>query len=391
MKQGGGGKEYSFLDDAKVGGDVGSRSTSANEIRALLDSVQPGLSMQRKYGGEKRNRELLLKVGSCIAYGSVSVSITLFNKAIFSVYKFEFPAFLTLLQVSMTAVFMLSLGRARVFRYCDEGKLAIQWSTAKQVFPLAFFWMLYVQSGVIALRYLTVPMFGVLRRATTLLTAAGEYLAFGTVTPASSMLSVVVMVSGAAMAGATDLSFSAKGYAWVSVCIASTAAYLILIRKIGKNTGLNQHALLLYNNLLSLPMILAWFMLATDEPSRVLSAPQLLDPRFLVFLLVSVSQAFLLNLCIFWCTTANSPLATTIVGAYGMKNQGSRGEAPSLQDYRRRAELFARVSPALDEIPLDRKPRPFRKDNVALIYPRTVSVSKHDPARQLCVFKPLLL
>ena len=30
------------------------------------------------------------------------------------------------------------------------------------------------------------------------------------------------------------------------------------------------------------------------------------------FLVISASQAFLLNLCIFWCTTVNSPLATTV-------------------------------------------------------------------------------
>lgn len=141
------------------------------------------------------------------------------------------------------------------------------------------------------------------------------------------MLSIVVMVTGAAMAGSTDLSFSAKGYAWVAVCVASTAAYLILIRMIGENTGLNQHALLLYNNLLAFPMILAWFALGTDEPRRVLSAPQLLDPRFLIFLFVSVSQAFLLNLCIFWCTTVNSALVTTIVGAYASEHRDQRGEA----------------------------------------------------------------
>ena len=34
-----------------------------------------------------------------------------------------------------------------------------------------------------------------------------------------------------------------------------------------------------------------------------------------LFLLLSASQAFLLNLCIFWCTTINSPLATTVTGA----------------------------------------------------------------------------
>ena len=58
----------------------------------------------------------------------------------------------------------------------------------------------------------------------------------------------------------------------------------------------------------------AWFLFATDEPAGVASAPQLRDPRFCAFLLVSASQAFLLNLCIFWCTTTNSPLATTVTG-----------------------------------------------------------------------------
>ena len=29
---------------------------------------------------------------------------------------------------------------------------------------------------------------------------------------------------------------------------------------------------------------------------------------------MSVSQAFLLNVCIFYCTTTNSPLATTVTG-----------------------------------------------------------------------------
>lgn len=37
--------------------------------------------------------------------------------------------------------------------------------------------------------------------------------------------------------------------------------------------------------------------------------------RLQLFLLLSASQAFLLNLCIFWCTTVNSPLATTVTGA----------------------------------------------------------------------------
>lgn len=257
---------------------------------------------------------------SCLAYGIVSVSITLFNKAIFSVYNFEYPAFVALVQVILSIAFMILLSESRVIdfelRSGRGGLLGLKWAATKKIFPLAFFWMLYVQSGLQALNYLTVPMFGVLRRSTTLITVLGEYLVFGRVTQASSMAAILVMVSGAALAGATDLSFNATGYAWVGVCVVSTAAFLILIRTLGKELGLNQHALLLYNNVISLPMVLGWFLLATDEPKNVLSATQWQDPSFVVFLLISASQAFLLNLCMFWCTTVNSALVTTIVGKY---------------------------------------------------------------------------
>ena len=49
------------------------------------------------------------------------------------------------------------------------------------------------------------------------------------------------------------------------------------------------------------------------QPARLLATS---DTNLQVFLLVSASQAFLLNLCIFWCTTTNSPLATTVTGAH---------------------------------------------------------------------------
>lgn len=244
-------------------------------------------------------------------------------------------------QVALSLCFMAALHAGRAL---DCGGMP-RWAVAKSVAPLAILWMLYVQSGVIALRYLTVPMYSVLRRATTLLVVAGEYFAFAKVPTPAAAAAIAAMAAGAAIAGSADLAFSAPGYAWVAVCVVSTAAYLILIRLLGDKTGargwgavgrrlaglpaarapspnppppepagLNQHALLFYNNLISLPLMAAFFFLATDEPAGVAAAPQLRDPRFVAFLLLSASQAFLLNLCIFWCTTINSPLATTVTG-----------------------------------------------------------------------------
>ena len=50
-------------------------------------------------------------------------------------------------------------------------------------------------------------------------------------------VSISVMVTGAIIAGATDLSYSLPGYIWVAICAVSTAAYLLLIRKLSDKTG----------------------------------------------------------------------------------------------------------------------------------------------------------
>lgn len=181
------------------------------------------------------------------------------------------------------------------------------------MFPLALFWWLYVVSGVTALRYLNVPMFSVLRRSTTLLVVGGEYIALGRSPSGRALSTLVVMVAGAALAGLGDPTYSAPGYAWVAVCVVSTAAYLILIRTLKDSTGMDEGTLLLYNNLIALPLMAAVVALS-GEGHAALAYPHLTEPRFLAFLVISASQAFLLNICIFRCTLVNSPLATNVTG-----------------------------------------------------------------------------
>ena len=120
------------------------------------------------------------------------MSITLFNKAVFSYYHFPYPNLVTTLQITVSLVYMAILARFKVMRFdrlsLDMAKqarlraLVQSWpveqpalpgvwphlcmrpqpelrSSPVQVFPLAFFWWLYVVSGVTALRFLTVPMY----------------------------------------------------------------------------------------------------------------------------------------------------------------------------------------------------------------------------------------
>ena len=122
------------------------------------------------------------KLIACLSYGSVSVSITLFNKAVFSVYGFHYPNFVTTLQILVSILYMHILRGIGAFQFSPltargAKQVTLAWPPKAvftvqtqayrvspldihvQILPLVFCWWLYVVSGVTALRYLTVPMF----------------------------------------------------------------------------------------------------------------------------------------------------------------------------------------------------------------------------------------
>ena len=39
------------------------------------------------------DKQAVKKLTACLSYGTVSVSMTLFNKAVFSIYQFNYPSF----------------------------------------------------------------------------------------------------------------------------------------------------------------------------------------------------------------------------------------------------------------------------------------------------------
>ena len=82
-----------------------------------------------------------------------------------------------------------------------------------------------------------VPPRSVIRRSTTLLVVSGEFWLFNKRPTRRSLAALLLMVGGAIFAGLTDLTYNLKGYVWVSICVVSTAAYLLLIRKLQESTG----------------------------------------------------------------------------------------------------------------------------------------------------------
>ncbi|KAK3243877.1 hypothetical protein CYMTET_46492 [Cymbomonas tetramitiformis] len=249
------------------------------------------------------------QASACLAYGTISVTLTLTQKTVFQIYTFNYPAFVTLMQILTSLSLMHSL---KAMGYIEFQTFRV--GSAKQTWPLAASWWLYVVSGVTALRYLNVPMFSVLRRITTILVVLGEIALFNKRPSPASGVALLMMTAGAVIAGATDLTYNFLGYFYVSVCVVSTAAYLLLIRRLREQTGLDEISLLYYNNFLGLPLMALWLLFGTDELRDVFSYPHITSPFFVACLLFSAAQAFALNICIFRCTSINSPLATSVTG-----------------------------------------------------------------------------
>ncbi|PXF41776.1 putative UDP-sugar transporter [Gracilariopsis chorda] len=286
-----------------------SESVKLLSSRSYSTPITVSTVESRKDVAPQQSQSIMLSLAVCLLYGGTSVCITFFNKAIFSVYEFHFPCFLTLLQITV-CLFILTVANAFRFIKLTTPTFAL----IKHVYPLTLCWWTYVISGIAALRYLNIPMFSTLRKSTALIVLILEALLLSKHSKPSIWVSIFVMVTGGIIAGVTDLSFSREGYVLVLLCCVATALYLILIVKLGKHPSLDTFSLLYFNNLLSFPLMLFYILAFTTELKEVPQYQHIRSSKFWAFLLFSAAQATLLNVAIFLCTRLNSPLATTVTG-----------------------------------------------------------------------------
>ncbi|CAK7345412.1 unnamed protein product [Dovyalis caffra] len=196
----------------------------------------------------------------------------------------------------------------------------VPFKTLLHTLPLALSYLLYMLVTMESVRAINVPMYTTLRRTTVAFTMIVEYLLTGRKhslrvvgSAASEMdldfISVGIILLGAFVAGARDLSFDAYGYAVVFVANICTAIYLASIARIGnkmrsfsyaidcyevsklcliydaisilsgKSSNLNSFGLMWCNGIICGPILLFWTSIRGDlEAMR--NFPFLLDPGF---------------------------------------------------------------------------------------------------------------
>ncbi|KAG5564380.1 hypothetical protein RHGRI_000542 [Rhododendron griersonianum] len=192
--------------------------------------------------------------------------------------------------------------------------------TLVHTLPLAFSYLLYMVVSMESVRGISVPMYTTLRRTTIAFTMVMEYIFVGQKHSLSVVCTVAIIILGALVAGARDLSYDSYSYAVVFISNICTAVYLASVARVdvvliflGKSSGLNSFGLMWCNGLLCGPILLCWTFIRGDL-ELTMNFPYLLFPGFQVVMLLSCILAFLLNYSVFLNTTLNSALTQTICG-----------------------------------------------------------------------------
>lgn len=251
--------------------------------------------------------------------GLLSIATVFLNKGIFQVYKFHAPATLVAGQMAVSVgsiVFMNVCGIIQPTKFC--------WKTFKKVGLMSTFFLGKLVLDMAALSIVNIPMYGVLKSATTPFVLLLDWLLRAKSANRKIQLAVMCMTLGGVIAGAGDLTFDPLGYILALCSAFASAAYVVTVGKLGDETNVDSFALLLYNSLWSLPGSII-LMVLTNELGKMDIGLFLGSAPFLFCFMISCLSALLLNYATYLCTLVNDSLTTSVVGRLKSIVQGAFG------------------------------------------------------------------
>eukprot|EP00930_Biecheleria_cincta_P030093 TRINITY_DN20885_c0_g1_i1.p1 TRINITY_DN20885_c0_g1~~TRINITY_DN20885_c0_g1_i1.p1 ORF type:complete len:377 (-),score=54.16 TRINITY_DN20885_c0_g1_i1:77-1207(-) len=166
----------------------------------------------------------------------------------------------------------------------------------------------------VAMKRTSLPVYNALKRLQPVYAMVQDWLIRGNVPVGGEMLGVVLISVGTLVASIGDLEFDLQGYALALIAAGCQSLYLVLARRAQDEVpGLSSMDLLFYTAFFNSALFLPLSAMELDDVRSFLSGPGELM-RLAQFLLPYVILGAFLNYATFWCTSANSPLATAVAG-----------------------------------------------------------------------------
>jgi len=202
---------------------------------------------------------------SIVGYAFSSVAMTLINKA--AVKAFQYPYWLSMLQNATTLVFAVVIGTVFLPHSDRFGfRLKVDPSVLRVWMPAVTMFVAMLISSLSAMEYISVPSVLVFRSVTPLVTSCVAVPVLGTIPSASEWYSLLLIFVGALSYLIADPDFSLPGYAWMVVNLVAASAYHVYVKSVINQLKPSTMDLVLWNNLLSLPIIFGLGMLL-DHPT----------------------------------------------------------------------------------------------------------------------------
>ncbi|QEU58800.1 Hvg1/Vrg4 [Kluyveromyces lactis] len=256
---------------------------------------------------------------SIAAYCFSSIMMTVTNKFVVNLKGFNMNFVMLFVQaaVCVNLLFFLRLLGYAKFRPLNR-------TDAKNWFPITIFLVLMIYTSSKSLQYLAVPIYTIFKNLTIILIAYGEVLFFGGSVTAMELSSFLLMVLSSVVATLGDQQALKKtadagaplfniGYMWMFINCLSSAAFVLVMRKRIKLTNFKDFDTMFYNNILSMPVLLALSFLMEDWSTENLTKN--LSRDSVTAMIISGMTAVCISYCSGWCVRVTSSTTYSMVGA----------------------------------------------------------------------------
>ncbi|KAL8674370.1 MAG: hypothetical protein Q9168_001230 [Polycauliona sp. 1 TL-2023] len=265
-----------------------------------------------------------------LSYCGSSILMTVTNKYVLSGFGFNLNFFLLAVQSIVCVVAIQMCKSAGIITYRDFNT-----DEARKWFPVSLLLISTIYTSTKALQFLSIPVYTIFKNLTIILIAYGEVLWFGGSVTGMALFSFGLMVFSSVIAAWADIQHalqnyghseteaSAKvstlnaGYMWMLFNCICSAAFVLGMRKRIKLTNFKDFDTMFYNNVLSIPILLASSLLLENWSSANLEInfPPSQRNRIIAAMFFSGLSSVFISYTSAWCVRVTSSTTYSMVGA----------------------------------------------------------------------------
>ncbi|KAL8281186.1 hypothetical protein RQP46_006544 [Phenoliferia psychrophenolica] len=264
-----------------------------------------------------------------LCYCIASICMTVINKFVVSGSHFSMNFLLLAIQSTVCVSCVFASKRIGLITFRDLDR-----DDARKWFPISFLLVTVIYTGSKSLQYLSIPIYTIFKNLTIILIAYGELLWFGGFITGLTLVSFGLMVVSSLAAAWSDISGavwgapvalaiesvkskSNIGYVWMIINCIVSAGYVLAMRKRIKVTNFRDWDTMMYNNLLSIPVLVFFSLTLEDWSKESLAAnfPPESKNVLLFAICVSGAAAVFISYTTAWCLRTTSSTTFSMVGA----------------------------------------------------------------------------